>query len=794
MQVSPMSILACLGKDAESIRDMFLTRLQAKSEDIQLKVGILELLSVCVDFQPGLIEIFLNVQTQHGDSSRTDVNKPEVKHGRNSCLPVLLKLMEQSCQYNVYCPPELLAACMELVHALWAGLRETPMAVLRQSGTFWPSVLQPLKMDVPAVEEGDQVSLQAAKLHSKICAFCMRIIALEIFAVAETFLNASFKSNLQATFTGERLMYWSKTVRAKVERAGLSRVPESESPSHEQSLWDHPPLNLLLAWKNFLITVSKFKVQEVQITDRNKADILYNLLEGIRAQFKAGHLSELKVKLASISSALYFTLLKIWGRELWDRQLSEYAASPRTLSPPAATLRNLTQTLIESMGGETLIPSVLIGLLGSTSLILQQCGQKIDTLPSLLRDLLPVLCSAFLRSSWALPALLDSMDKNKDGIADQGSAPLAAEFGVQVKLQITCCCLMVEILHNSQDLNSALKVLQEQGILSSILATTEAFFKSRQGISYVYSSLLLLTKIAESEMGASALVTSNLTSHLCLVLTACYTREDSFQPRNLLAKAFSTSRPATVSWHTLYCLSLDLFAVCLQTLGHAFLEDALNLVGVHQDRLQQSLEMARVSLNHYALSEAEATCSFLMQLCRFQREWNFHLPQVMAKLMTSLMAMVQMYVALLIRPRYLLHLLEHTRAGDSNNDSKLLLQLPAHLQHQTSLDDVDQPTHSLVDAQLSILKLVVKALLCLKHFTPVLPEILLDQSVDVSEWEPVLQLTFGTPSLDGDVTTLSFGTLLNCVTACIRLLTKSDSKALSPHRASPDPKQAHVPK
>jgi hypothetical protein len=31
-KVSPMSILACLGNDAEPIRDMYLTRLQALSE------------------------------------------------------------------------------------------------------------------------------------------------------------------------------------------------------------------------------------------------------------------------------------------------------------------------------------------------------------------------------------------------------------------------------------------------------------------------------------------------------------------------------------------------------------------------------------------------------------------------------------------------------------------------------------------------------------------------------------------------------------------------------------------
>ena len=65
-------------------------------------------------------------------------------------------------------------------------------------------------------------------------------------------------------------------------------------------------------------------------------------------------------------------------RELCDKQLSEFAASPRSLSAPAASLGHLTQALTESMGGDTMIPSVLIGLLGSASLILQNCGQRLD--------------------------------------------------------------------------------------------------------------------------------------------------------------------------------------------------------------------------------------------------------------------------------------------------------------------------------------------------------------------------------------------------------------------------------
>ncbi|RUS75548.1 hypothetical protein EGW08_016673, partial [Elysia chlorotica] len=244
-------------------------------------------------------------------------------------------------------------------------------------------------MDLPVVREGDPLSAQAAKLQSKICAFSLRTIALEIFATAGTPLNANFEKNLKGVFTGEGLMYWSKVVKQNLVAIGQSEEMDTEVVIYEQNLWDHPALNLLLAWKNFLITVSKFKVETVfQMTDANRTAILHDLLEGIKAQFKVGQLTELKVKLASISSALYFTLLKIWGRELCERQLSEFASSPRAVPTPVVALRHLTQALSESLEEDTFIPSVLIGLLGSISLTLQSCTHMLDCKISLLIDII----------------------------------------------------------------------------------------------------------------------------------------------------------------------------------------------------------------------------------------------------------------------------------------------------------------------------------------------------------------------------------------------------------------------
>lgn len=61
-----MSIYACLGNDAAAIRDAFLTRLQSKTEDMRIKVMILEFLTVAVETQPGLIELFLNLEVKDG--------------------------------------------------------------------------------------------------------------------------------------------------------------------------------------------------------------------------------------------------------------------------------------------------------------------------------------------------------------------------------------------------------------------------------------------------------------------------------------------------------------------------------------------------------------------------------------------------------------------------------------------------------------------------------------------------------------------------------------------------------
>ena len=58
---------------------------------------------------------------------------------------------------------------------------------------------------------------------------------------------------------------------------------ESEREAGEENLSDNPPLQLLISWKNLLITVTKCNVTEIQLNDGLKEVIILDLMEALQA-------------------------------------------------------------------------------------------------------------------------------------------------------------------------------------------------------------------------------------------------------------------------------------------------------------------------------------------------------------------------------------------------------------------------------------------------------------------------------------------------------------------------------
>lgn len=147
-----MSIYACLGSDAAAIRDAFLTRLQSKTEDMRIKVMILEFLTVAVETQPGLIELFLNLEAKDGsEGSKVSqlLGDPKVRPrcerftfslfrrqefllGEWSCLHVVLELIDSKQQGKYWCPPLLHRSALSFLLALWQDRRDSAISVLRK--------------------------------------------------------------------------------------------------------------------------------------------------------------------------------------------------------------------------------------------------------------------------------------------------------------------------------------------------------------------------------------------------------------------------------------------------------------------------------------------------------------------------------------------------------------------------------------------------------------------------------------------------------------------------------------
>ncbi|CAG2191013.1 NUP188 [Mytilus edulis] len=145
---------------------------------------------------------------------------------------------------------------------------------------------------------------------------------------------------------------------------------------------------------------------------------------------------------------------------------------------------------------------------------------------------------------------------------------------------------------------------------------------------------------------------------------------------------------------------------------------------------------------------------------------------------TSMMYMTQTFIAFLMRPRYLQQVLEV--ATKWTDQSSKIYRLSV-LQQQSSTEDIDKPSKQLVHIQHRMLDVLSHSLSSLKKFTPDLCEILHEQNMDYSEFDPFLALAFSGPSPDQD-SIPSFGTLTSCIRdVCVKLLMK---EVRSPHKNS----------
>ncbi|KAM6170266.1 nucleoporin NUP188 isoform 2-T2 [Rhynchocyon petersi] len=751
--VAPMSVYACLGSDAAAIRDAFLIRLQSKIEDMRIKVMVLEFLTVAVETQPGLIELFLNLEVKDGNDG-----SKEFSLGVWSCLHAVLELIDSQQQDRYWCPPLLHRAAIAFLHALWQDRRDSAMLVLRTKPKFWENLTSPLFGTLSPPSETSEPSVL------ETCALIMKIICLEIYYVVKGSLDQSLKDTLKKFSSEKRFAYWSGYVKSLAVH-----MAETEGSSCT-SLVEYQML--VSAWRMMLIIAT------------SHADIMHLTDSAVRCQLFLEVLDGTKVllliptsvnclRLGSMMCTLLLILLRQWKREL--------SSVDEILGPLTEILEGVLQAdqqLMEKTKAKVF--SALITVLQMREMRVSDIPQYSQLVFNVCETLQEEVIALFDQTRHSLAS--GSAPEDKDSMETDDSSRPRHKDQRDGQVCVLGLHLAKELCEVDEDGDSWLQVTRRLPILPTLFTTLEVSLRMKQNLHFTEASLHLLLTLAQTQQGATAVAGAGITQSICLPLLSVYQLST-----NGTVQTPSTSRKSldAPSWPGVYRLSMSLMERLLKTLRYNFLTEALDFVGVHQERTLQCLNAVRTVQSLACLEEADHTVGFILQLSNFMKEWHFHLPQLMRDVQVNLGYLCQACTSLLHSRKMLQHYLQNKNGDVMPSAITPRVQRPptaapatpscSATSKQSTADTEASKQRALHTVQYGLLKILSRTLAALRHFTPDVCQILLDQSLDLAEYNFLFALSFTTPTFDSEVAP-SFGTLLATVNVALNMLGELDKK------------------
>uniref|UniRef100_A0A7M4E5N3 Nucleoporin NUP188 n=1 Tax=Crocodylus porosus TaxID=8502 RepID=A0A7M4E5N3_CROPO len=672
----------------------------------------------------------------------------EFSLGEWSCLQVVLELIDSKQQERYWCPPLLHRAAIAFLHALWQDRRDSAMLVLRTKPKFWENLTNPLFGILAPPSETSEVSVLDT------CALIMKIICLEIYYVVKGSLDQSLKDTLRKFSIEKRFAYWSGYVKSLAHH-----VAETEGTSCA-SLTEYQML--ISAWRMLLI-ISTSHADIMHLTDSAVHQQLFlDVLSGTKALLLVP-MSVSCLQLGSMLCTLLLILLRQWKSEL---------------NSVDKIINSLTQILEGVLqADQQMMEKTKARVFSALITVLQMKEMKVSEIPQY-SQLVMSVCETIQDE---VIALFDQTRHNLtsgDSADDKDSMETDDVSRVKHKDQRDGICVLglylaKELCEIDEDGDYWLQVTRKVPVLPTTFTALEISLRVKQNLHFTEASLHLLFTLARTQQGAAAVAGAGVTQSVCLPLLSVYQLSSNGTIQTPASSRKSLDAP---SWPGVYRLSMSLMERLLKTLRYNFLTEALDFVGVHQERILQCLNAVRTVQNLACLEEADHTVGFILQLSNFMKEWHFHLPQLMRDMQVNLCYLCQACTSLLHSRKMLQHYLQ-TKNGDS---------LPSGVTPRVQRTSQTSSRHpnpeseaaeqkALRTVQYSLLKILSKSLAALRHFTPDLCQILLDQSLDLAEYNVLFVLSFTTPAFDSDVAP-SFGTLLATVNVALNMLGELDKK------------------
>ncbi|KAK0088385.1 hypothetical protein PV325_012168 [Microctonus aethiopoides] len=137
-----MSLLVCMGMDGTSIRGTFASRLMSPTCSVKVKVAILELVAVCLERQPGLIEALFNIM--HQAEQKRIFPRPADQFLTEGCSQFLDLYLKRIFEEKEIVYDRLYDNTMNLLRAMWYNRNSILVNYFRKRDNFWSQLFAPL--------------------------------------------------------------------------------------------------------------------------------------------------------------------------------------------------------------------------------------------------------------------------------------------------------------------------------------------------------------------------------------------------------------------------------------------------------------------------------------------------------------------------------------------------------------------------------------------------------------------------------------------------------------------------
>nr|XP_022915529.1 nucleoporin NUP188 homolog [Onthophagus taurus] len=258
---SDIPMLSLLEMDKYQLQCTFLEKLRDPLEEESLKVAILDLITLCVQNQSGMIVAFFDI------SGLPHTNCVDIGDSVNAFMEEYLENIRKSTDY-LYSPIQ--AAVLDLFHALWMYRKNMIVDDLTKNENFWSTLMDPLFKDL--------------KLPIKTYTKIISILTYELFRSKGS--NEKIIEVIKKLFSTEEkhLKAWCNFI--------------------IKSLEDITNLELLRTWKHLLIAICKNYSQTIADNKQQKL-LVEACLDGIMEHFSQNN----DIRVFSVWSEIYLSLI-----------------------------------------------------------------------------------------------------------------------------------------------------------------------------------------------------------------------------------------------------------------------------------------------------------------------------------------------------------------------------------------------------------------------------------------------------------------------------------------------------